>query len=62
VRILVVEDHAGLAKNIARALRDSAAYAVAENVTAPAQTIFERNRLASTTTIRLLPFHFKCVL
>jgi DNA-binding response OmpR family regulator len=28
VRVLVVEDHAGLAKNIARALRDSAAYAV----------------------------------
>jgi len=28
VRVLVVEDHAGLAKNIARALRDSSAYAV----------------------------------
>jgi DNA-binding response OmpR family regulator len=28
VRVLVVEDHAGLAKNIARALRDCAAYAV----------------------------------
>ena len=28
MRVLVVEDHAGLAKNIARALRDSAAYAV----------------------------------
>jgi DNA-binding response OmpR family regulator len=28
VRVLVVEDHAGLAKNIARALRESAAYAV----------------------------------
>jgi len=28
VRVLVVEDHAGLARNIGRALRDSAAYAV----------------------------------
>jgi DNA-binding response OmpR family regulator len=28
VRVLVVEDHAGLAKNIARALRESATYAV----------------------------------
>jgi DNA-binding response OmpR family regulator len=28
LRILVIEDHAGLAKNIARALRESAAYAV----------------------------------
>jgi DNA-binding response OmpR family regulator len=28
VRVLLVEDHAGLAKNIARALRESAAYAV----------------------------------
>src|ERR1700684_762275 len=28
VRVLVVEDHAGLAKNLARALRDSSAYAV----------------------------------
>jgi DNA-binding response OmpR family regulator len=28
VRVLVIEDHAGLAKNIARALRESAAYAV----------------------------------
>ena len=27
VRVLVVEDHAGLARNIARALRDSAACA-----------------------------------
>ena len=28
MRVLVVEDHAGLAKNVARALRESAAYAV----------------------------------
>ncbi len=28
VRVLVVEDHAGLAKNVARALRESAGYAV----------------------------------
>lgn len=28
MRVLVIEDHAGLAKNIARALRESAAYAV----------------------------------
>jgi DNA-binding response OmpR family regulator len=28
VRVLVIEDHAGLARNVARALRDSAAYAV----------------------------------
>jgi two-component system response regulator PhoP len=28
MRVLVIEDHAGLARNVARALRDSAAYAV----------------------------------
>jgi DNA-binding response OmpR family regulator len=28
MRVLVIEDHAGLAKNVARALRESAAYAV----------------------------------
>src|SRR5579863_7371723 len=28
VRVLVVEDHAGLARNVARALRESAGYAV----------------------------------
>lgn len=28
MRVLVIEDHAGLAKNVARALRESASYAV----------------------------------
>ncbi len=28
MRVLVVEDHAGLARNVARALRESAGYAV----------------------------------